>query len=83
MSQFNHDRPLLDVSTCEHGKKLTIVGVYVGDSFCDPGCRTQDGKMRLHTAKAEKYAVAREWIADKERTEELRKRAAHMRSVGA
>lgn len=62
--EFNHDRPLLNTSTCEHGNKLGITGVYEGDYFADPACRDAKGKPRNHLATRQKYEVDSAWQKD-------------------
>lgn len=62
--EFNHSRPLLDTSECEHGERLSITGVYEGDYFSDPACRDSRGKPRNHLATRKRYAVDTEWERD-------------------
>lgn len=79
--RYSHDRRMLRISPCEHGKTLTIVGVYEGDPFIDPNCRTKDGKMRQHVASADKYDVDPDWIADVEEYERAVARMAKAREA--
>lgn len=62
--EYNHDRPLLNTSVCEHGHCLGIVGVYEGDSFADPACVDSRGKPKSHVATQKKYTIDKGWQAD-------------------
>lgn len=50
--------PLLTVSPCEHGNRLTVLEIQEGMEFVDPGCRLKSGDMRYHKATSDKYDLA-------------------------